>query len=93
MNNEITVNVTTLGRCFIEMIDSEMSNFVDTFEDRIQIPFFTAIGNIVTPKIEFSNSSINAFSGQHATSVMANSDQRDTQGLLPLLRTYPKGKL
>ena len=34
--NENTVDVKTLERCLIEKIDREMSNIVDTVEDRIQ---------------------------------------------------------
>ena len=34
--NENVVNVKTLERCFNEKIDREMSNIVDTVEDRIQ---------------------------------------------------------
>ena len=33
--NESMVNVKTLDRCFNERIDREMSNIVDTVEDRI----------------------------------------------------------
>ena len=34
--NENVVNVKTLERCFNEKIDREMSNIVDTVEDRMQ---------------------------------------------------------
>ena len=34
--NENTVNVKTFERCFNERVDREMSNIVDTVEDRIQ---------------------------------------------------------
>ena len=33
--NESTNNVKTLERCFNERIDREMSNIIDTVEDRI----------------------------------------------------------
>ena len=33
--NEFTVNVKTLEKCLIEIIDREMSNIVDTVENRI----------------------------------------------------------
>ena len=36
MTNENTVNVKYLDRCFNERIDRDMSNIVDTVEDRIQ---------------------------------------------------------
>ena len=49
-NNESTVNVETLERCFNEKIDREMDNIVDTVEDRIQNAFLTAIDNIIAPK-------------------------------------------
>ena len=47
--NESTVNVKTLERCFNERIDTEMSNIVDTVEDRIQNTNVTVIDNIVAP--------------------------------------------
>ena len=50
--NESMVNVKILERCFNERIDREMSNIVDTVEDRIQNAILTAIDNIVAPKIE-----------------------------------------
>ena len=72
--NESMVNVKTLEKCFIERIDREMSNFVDTVEDRIQNAILTAIDNIVAPKIELAISSINACSGRDVTNVTANSE-------------------
>ena len=47
--NESAVNVKTLERCFNERIDREMSNIVDTVEDRIQNAILAAIDNIVAP--------------------------------------------
>ena len=49
--NENAMNVKTLERCFNERIDREMSNIVDTVEDRIQNAILTDIDNIVAPKI------------------------------------------
>ena len=49
--NERAINVKTLGRCFNERIDREMSNIVDTVEDRIQNAILAAIENIVAPKL------------------------------------------
>ena len=79
--NESTVNVKTLERCFNETIDREMSNIIDTVEDRIQNAILTAIENIVAPKIELAIRSINASSGRDATSVSANSERRDLVGI------------
>ena len=79
--NENTMNVTTLERCFNERIDREMSNFVDTVEDRIQNSILTAIDNIVAPKIELAIMSINASSGRDATSVTANSERGEQLGI------------
>ena len=53
-NNESMVNVKTLERCFNERIDREMSNIVDTVEDKIQNAVLTAIDNIVAIKIELA---------------------------------------
>ena len=75
MTNENTVNVKTLERCFNEWIDREMSIIVETVEDRIQNPIFTAIDSVVGPKSELAIRSINASSGRGATSVTANSDR------------------
>ena len=49
--NEITVNVKTLERCFNERIDRDMSNIIDTVENRIQNAILTAIDNIVASEI------------------------------------------
>ena len=71
--NESTVNVKSLERCFNKRIDSEISNIVDTVEDRIQNAILTAIDYIVALKIELAIRLINASSGRDATSVTANS--------------------
>ena len=81
-NNDSVVNgfamsVKTLERCFIEWIDREMSNILDTVEDRIQNATLTAIENIVAPKIELAIRSKNASSGRDATNVSANSERRE----------------
>ena len=85
-NNDSVVNgnamsVKTLKKCFNERIDKEMSNIVDTVEDRIQNAILTAIDNIVTPKIELAIRSINASSGRDVTSVSANSERREHVGI------------
>ena len=75
------MSVKTLERCFNKRIDREMSNIVDTVEDRIQIAILTAIDNIVTPKIELAIRSINASWGRVVTSVSANSERREQVGI------------
>ena len=67
--------------CFNERIDREMSNIVDTVEDRIQNAILAAIDNIVTPKIELPIRSKNASSGPDATSVTANSERGERVGI------------
>ena len=79
--NENAMNVKTLERCFNERIDREMSNIVDTVEDRIQNAILTAIENIVAPKIELAIRSINASSGRDVTSVIANSERGERVGI------------
>ena len=79
--NESLMNVKTLERCFNDRIDREMSNFVDTVENRIQNAILTAIDNIVAPKIELAIRSINASSGRDVTSVSANSELREHAGI------------
>ena len=78
---ESAVNVKTLERCFNERIDREMSNIVDTVEDRIQNAILAAINNIVAPKIESAIKSINASSGRDVTSVTANSERGERVGI------------
>ena len=75
--NENALNVKTLERCFNERIDREMSDIVDTVEDRIQNAILVAIDNIVAPKIELAIRSTNASSGRDVTSVSGNSERRD----------------
>ena len=79
--NENAMNVKTLERWFNERIDREMSNIVDTVEDRIQNAILTAIENIVAPKIELAIRSINASSGRDITSVTANSERGERVGI------------
>ena len=86
-NDSSTVNgnalsVKTLERCFNERIDREMSKIVDTVEDRIQNAIFTAIENIVAPKIELAIRSLNASSGRDVTSVSANSERKEHTGII-----------
>ena len=81
IGNGNAMSVKTLERCFIERIDRERSNIVDTVEDRIQNAILTAIDNIVTPKMELAIRSINASSGRDATSVSANSERREHVGI------------
>ena len=69
------------GKDSNERIDREMSNIVDTVEDRIQIAILTAIENIVAPKIELAIRSINASSEQDATSVSANLKRKERVGI------------
>ena len=73
--NESMVNVKTLEMCFNKRIDREISNIVDTVQDRTQNATLTAIDNIVVPKIELQMRSINASSGRDVTSVTANSER------------------
>ena len=79
--NESAINVETLERCFNERIDREMSNIVDTVEDRMQNTILTAIENIVAPKIELAIRSKNASSGRDVTSVTANSERGELVGI------------
>ena len=79
--NGNAMSVKTLERCFNERIDREMSNIVDTVEDRILNAILTAIDNIVTPKIELAIRSINASSERDATSVSASSERWEHIGI------------
>ena len=75
------MSVTTLEKCFNERIDREMSNIIDTVEDRKQNAVLTAVDNINTPKSELAIRSINASSGRDVTSVSANSERREHVGI------------
>ena len=79
--NENVLNMKTLERCFNERIDREMSNVVDTVEDRMQNAILTAIDNIVAPKIELAIRSISASSGRDVTSVSANLERWEHVGI------------
>ena len=79
--NESAVNVKTFERCFNERIDREMSNIVDTVEDRFHNSILAAIDNLVAPKIELAIRSINAYSGRDVTSVSVNSERRERVGI------------
>ena len=79
--NANALSLKTLERCLNERIDREMSNIVDTVEDRIKNAILTAIDNIVTPKITIAIRSINASSGRDATSASAGSERREHVGI------------
>ena len=79
--NESAMSVKTFERCFNERIDREMSNIVDTVENRIQKAIMTAFDDIVAPKIDLAIRSINASFGRDATSVYANSERRKHVGI------------
>ena len=79
--NANAMSVKTLERCFNQRIDGEMSNIVDTVEDRIQNAILTAIDNIVAPKIELAIRSINASSGRDVTIVSTISERREPAGI------------
>ena len=79
--NESAMNGKTLERCFNERIDKEVSNIVDTVEDRIQNAILTAIEKNVAPKIELAIRSINASSGRDVTTVTANSERGERVGI------------
>ena len=85
-NNDSVINgnartVKSLERCFNEKIDREMSNIIDTVEDRIRNAILTAIDNIVAPKIELAIRSMNASPGRDVTSVSAISERREQVGI------------
>ena len=75
------MKVKTLERSFNEKSDSELSIIVDTVENRIKNAILTTIDSIVAHKIELTIRSINASSGQIATSVTAISELRDYVGM------------
>ena len=79
--NGKVMSMKTLEKCLNERIDREMSNIVDTVEDRIQNAILTAIENTVAPKIELAISSISASSQQDATSVSANLERKERVGI------------
>ena len=79
--NENLVNVKTLERFFIERIDKQKGDIVDTVEDKIQNAVLTVIDSIITPKIELAFRSITAFSGRDATSVMVSSERGEHIGI------------
>ena len=86
--DENLLNVKTLERCFNERIDRKMGNILDTVENRIQKANLTAYGSIFTPKLGLAFSSIDASSGQDATSFMTNSEGGEHIGI-----TAPFGNL
>ena len=72
---------TCVERCFNEKIDRELSNIVDTVENRIQNAILAAIDNIVAPRNDLANRSVNASSGRDVTSVSANSQRGERVGI------------
>ena len=81
VTNEKTLNVKNLERCFYERINREISELVDTVEDRVQNAILTAIDNTVALRVELAIRSINACSGRDATSLAANSEHGEHLGV------------
>ena len=79
--NEDTVKVKFLERCFNERIDRQMTNIVDTVQNRTQNAILTVIDSLVALKTELAIRSINTSSGQDATSVTANSERGEIVGI------------
>ena len=93
MTNENMVIVKTLERCFVERIDREMSNFVETVEDKTQNAILTTIDSIVAPKIELAFRLINASSGQDATSFTAISERGEEIGITACFENVSEGNV
>ena len=70
-----------MERCFNERIDRELTNIVETVEDRIQNAILTTIDNIVAPKTDLAIMSINTSSGRDVASVSADSERREHAGI------------
>ena len=81
MATENTVNVKALERCNNENIDREISNSLETVEDKIENAILTAIDSIAAPKIKLAVRSTNASSGGDPTSVTANSQLGEHVGI------------
>ena len=79
--NENAVDVKILERYFKEKIDMEVSNIVDTVEDRIQNAVLTAIDSIVAPKTEWAIRLTNASTGQDARIFTASSEREEQIGI------------
>ena len=79
--NGSAMSVKTLERRFNERIGREMSNIIDTVNDRIQNAILTGIDIIVAPENEQAIRSINASSGRDETSVSANSEGSEHVGI------------
>ena len=68
------IDVQTLERSVSDWNAREMSNIVETVEDRIQNDILAAIDSIITRRIELAVSSMNGLSRQDAASVAECSD-------------------
>ena len=75
------MNLKFLENCFNEGIDREMSNIVDTVEDRIQNTILTAIENIIAPKIELVVRLVNASSRRDMASRITESEREERVGM------------
>ena len=70
-----------MEKTFDTNIDTEMSNFVDTFETKLQNKILTTVAKIFTPRIEIAVRSRNSSSGRDATSVTSNSEREERIGI------------
>ena len=72
------------------MIDGDMSNIVHTVAVRIQNGSLTFVDSSVAPKTDLAIRSINAFSGQNATSVAAYSERGEQTGIRATSENLPE---
>ena len=89
-NNENSVKMKTVERCFDGGVDREMGIISDTFEDRSQNSFLSALDKIIAPKIELAVRSMNASSGRDFTSKRTESECEEQVGITASLENAPE---
>ena len=82
-----------LDKNVTDRVTKEKIYAVETVEDSIHIAFFTAIDNIIIPRVELAVKPTNASSEQVIASVTGNSEIGGQAGIYAFMGTYPMGKV
>ena len=93
LTNKFMVNVKTLEKCYNDKNGRELSNIVDTVEDRIQNAILMAIDNIIAPKIQLVVRSINGSSGRDMASTRTKSKRKERVGIIATFETASENNI
>ena len=91
--NSPKMDMHTLEENFVSKVRSEVDNGMTTVETRIQDAVFTAIENLVVPRVELAMKSANVSSGRSVDGNVLEPDQRDFSGNIKGLQVTASSRI